>query len=297
MAEIINISPIDPITFEIQEYSLEDTSLITNLTIPVVFDFNKDYLEFFIYDLNSNILYQNISGYPKYTITNNNTIILDPGGNVLSEGFEEGQYNVVYNFLENKLASNATNKYFISEISPDRTEVRLDTTQIPNDLVISSSLELQDIIINSTGSYYDFYLNFGDNNLLIAVNTLLDTSSIDNPTVLIKLYDPLPSEFDIKSECWAVVKVADSVAYNVNIDFTFELVDTNIQLKGPNFNLGVLDQINNSTQYLNYDNLKQTSSSLAQGTGSLSYQLNNILAQTGITVNIDYSDSLPMLSA
>jgi hypothetical protein len=290
MAEIINISPINPITFELQDYSIEDTSLITNLEVPVVFDFNRDKLEFFIYNLNNQLLFSDVSGYPDFTVTNDDSIILDPGTNVLSQGYREGQFNVVYNFVSPILASDSNSRYFISEISPDRTEVRLDTTQIPNDLVVSSSLALQDIIINSTGSYYDFYLDFGDNNLVIAINALVDTSSLDNPTVLIKLYDPLPAEFELKSECWGVVKVADSLAYNVNIDFIFELVDTNIQLKGPNFNLGISDQINNSTQYLNYSNLKQTTSSLSQGTGSLSYQLNNILAQTGITVNIDYSD-------
>lgn len=290
MAEIINISPINPITFELQDYSVEDTSLITNLEVPVVFDFNRDKLEFFIYDLNNQLLFSDVNGYPNFTVTNDNSIILDPGANVLSQGYREGQFNVVYNFVSPILASDSNSRYFISEISSDRTEVRLDTTQIPNDLVVSSSLALQDIIINSTGSYYDFYLDFGDNNLVIAVNALVDTSSLDNPTVLIKLYDPLPAEFELKSECWGVVKVADSLAYNVNIDFIFELVDTNIPLKGPNFNLGISDQINNSTQYLNYSNLKQTTSSLAQGTGSLNYQLNNILAQTGITVNIDYSD-------
>jgi hypothetical protein len=290
MAEIINISSINPITFEFQDYSIEDTNLITNLEVSSVFDSQKDKIEFFIYDLNNNIIYQNVNNFNQYTVTNSDTIVLDPGLNVTSQGFNEGEYNVVYNFVENKLSSSPEQKYFISEISPDRTEIRLDTTQIPNNLVISSSLELTSDIQNATGSYYDFYLDFGSNNLIIAVNNLLDTSSIDNPTILIKLYEPLPSEFDIKSECWSVVKVADSLAYNVNINFIFELVDININLKGPNFNLAISDQINNSTQYLNYSGLKQTTGSLSQGTGSLSYQLNNLLSQTGITVNIDYSD-------
>jgi len=290
MAEIINISPINPITFELQDYSIEDTSLITNLEVSSVFDTQRDKIEFFIYDLNRQILFSDVNGYPNFTVSNDGSIILDPGANVLSQGFREGQFNVVYNFVSPILASTPDLRYFISEISPDRTEIRLDTTQIPNDLVITSSLALQNTIATSTGSYYDFYLDFGNNNLAIAVNNLLDTSSVDNPTVLIKLYEPLPSEFDIKTECWGVVKVADSLAYNVNIDFIFELVDTSINLKGPNFNLAISDQINNSTQYLSYSGLKQTTGSLSQGTGSLSYQLNNLLAQTGITVNIDYSD-------
>ena len=37
MAEVINIQPINPLTFELQEYSSEDTSLITNLEIQTSF--------------------------------------------------------------------------------------------------------------------------------------------------------------------------------------------------------------------------------------------------------------------
>ena len=55
-------------------------------------------------------------------------------------------------------------------------------------------------IVNSTGSYYDFYLDFGSNQLVIANNILLDTSSINNPTVLVKLYEPLPEQFTVNSQ-------------------------------------------------------------------------------------------------
>ena len=55
-------------------------------------------------------------------------------------------------------------------------------------------------------------------------------------------------------------------------------------------NLSVSDTINNSTDYTNYTNLTSTTSSYAQGTGSLQYQLNNLLAQKGLSINIDYSD-------
>ena len=126
--------------------------------------------------------------------------------------------------------------------------------------------------------------------MLFRSNALLDTSSINNPTVLIKLYEPLPQQFDLNSQCWVVTQVANSAAYNVNISFIFDLEDNNVNLAGPNYNLNVLDQINNSTAYTNYNNLKQTSGSYAQGTGSLRYQLNSLLVQPGININIDYSN-------
>ena len=65
-------------------------------------------------------------------------------------------------------------------------------------------------------------------------------------------------------------------------------IDENIQLKGPNTNLDIQNQINNSTEYNNLTQLNNTNNS--QGTGSIQYQLNSMLANTGIEINVDYSD-------
>jgi len=287
MAEIINILPINPTNFEFQEYSIEDNTIINSFELDTVFDPSKDYIEYFIYDLNGNILIQNNSGYPGYKLIDNN-VVLDPVSDVRSFGFDEGQYNTLYNFLTPELVSNNVNTYFISQISPDRTEIRLDTTSIPNELVVSSSLELTSKIDNSTGSYYDFYLNFGNNDLVIAVNALLDNSNTDNPTVLIKLYEPLPPQFNINTQTWVVSQISNPVAYNISIENIIEIPEDIINLSGPNFNLALQDQLNNSTAYINYAGLKSTTTS--SGTSSFNYQLNNILAQTGISVNVDYSD-------
>ena len=287
MAEIVNINPINPFTFELQEYSVSDSSLITSFNIDTTFNPQVDYLEYFIYDLNGNILVQNVSGYPGYSLIDND-VVLDPEADLRAYGYSEGQYNTLYNFLSPKLGSNSFNPYYISEISSDRTEIRLDTTSIPNDLVISSATELINDITNSTGSYYDFYLDFGNNDLVIAVNALLDTTDPNNPTVLIKLYEPLPPQFDLQSQLWVVTQVSEPVAYNINITQTFDIVSNNIQLRGPNTNISVKNQINNSTDYSNYQALSATTAKT--GSNSLQYQLNNLLAQTGVTVNVDYAD-------
>jgi len=287
MAEVVNITPINPFTFELQEYSNSDNSLINSFNIDTTFNPQTDYLEYFIYDLNGNILLQNISGYPGYRLIDNN-VVLYPEVDLKAYGYNEGQYNTLYNFLSPKLGSSNFNPYYISQISSDRTEVRLDTTSIPNALVISSATELINDITNSTGSYYDFYLDFGSNDLVIAVNALLDTTDANNPTVLIKLYEPLPQQFDLNSQCWAVTQVSEPVAYNIDINQVFDIVDNKIYLKGPNTNLNVTDQYNNATSYTNYNTL--TGSPSNQGSGSLKYQLNSLLVKRGVEVNVDYSD-------
>jgi hypothetical protein len=287
MAEIINIQNLDPNTFEFQEYSVDDTSLITSNVFETTFDPKSDYIEYFIYDLNNTILYSNEIGYPNYTLEDNQ-LFIDPVSNLQTQGFTEGEYNTLYNFYTPKLGSSSLNKYYISEISSDRTEIRLDTTSIPNEEVISSTNDFISQIQNSSNGYLDFYLNFGSNQSLIANNVLLDTSDSNNPTVLIKLYEPLPTEFLLKTECWVVEQVAESVAYNISLFQTFDIEDENIKLKGPNLNIGIKDQINNTTEYTSYNTLSNTTSQ--QGTGSFIYQINSLLAEKGIEINVDYTD-------
>ena len=79
--------------------------------------------------------------------------------------------------------------------------------------------------------------------------------------------------------------------HNINTTTVFDILDQNIALKGPNTNLSIKDQINNSTEYGTHASLSQTTSS--QGSGSLQYQINSLLANKGIKINIDYSDYKP----
>jgi hypothetical protein len=292
MAEIVNIQNINPQTFELQEYSQEDTSLISTTTTFDTWDSNLDHIEYFIYDLNGNILFDNVAGYPQYSLIDNN-LVIDPENDLKSQGFLEGNYNTLYNFLKFRLSSNTANQYYISQISTDRTEVRLDTTTISNADVIFSTNEFINYRTSSS-VFVDFYIDFGNNDLIIANNILLDSTDPNNPTVLIKLYEPLPQQFDINSQCWVVESIAIPSAYNINIIQTFDVLDNNIPLQGPNLNIALKDQINNSTPFTNYNSLVANSST--QGTGSLQYQINSILAERGIEINIDYSDYSQFIS-
>jgi hypothetical protein len=282
MADIVNVQQIDPTTFEFQEYSSADTSLISSLDISSEFDSNFDYLEYFVYDLNNNIVFQNTSGYPNFTLLDNQ-VSIDPEANLISAGYNQGTYNTLYNFLSTKLGSNSIIKYYIEQISSDRTELRLNSTQIsPAERIFEANLFINELE-SQTVAYPDFYLNFDNNQLVIANNIKLD-----GDTILIKLYEPLPNSFGIKSELWVVEKIANSLAYNISITPVFEIESDNISLKGPNFNISIKDNINNSTEYKTYSSLSSTPDS--QGSGSLQYQLNNILAEKGIKINVDYND-------
>jgi len=287
MDKIVNIQYIDPNTLQLQNYSVEDESLISNTEVSVTFNSSQDYLEYFILDLNKNILFSNTAGYPNYKIQDNN-VIIDPQNDLEANGFSEGQYYTIYNFLKRKISSSPNNTFYIQNISSDRTELRLNTTQISNLDVVELTNELVNEISFSPNSYLDFYLNFGNNKLLIANNIFLDNTIPNDPTILIKLYEPLPVNFSLNSQCWIVEQIAESQAYQIELTTVFKITEQLNYIQGPNYNLDVKDQINNSTTYQNYNSLSQNTS--LAGSGSLISQINSLLVEKGIEINVDYSD-------
>ena len=53
MAKTVTLNPIDPNTFEYQEYSNQDNNLIVNFTIEPTFNPLQNYVTYFVYDLNN----------------------------------------------------------------------------------------------------------------------------------------------------------------------------------------------------------------------------------------------------
>jgi hypothetical protein len=276
------VTQINPDFLLLETYSVSDENLIATEEISSAFNPEVDYSEYYIYGLNNSLLFPPIEDgtlpYTGYSILDND-VYINPSEDLITYGYSQGSYNVIYNFFSNRLSSSLSSKYFISEISSDRTEIRLNSNDISLENIISSSLEF--INERSQDEYYpDFYLNFGSNKTAIANNIALD-----GETVLIKLYEPLPTQFQVNSTLWVVESVAESKSYNITFDEEIlEEEDTSISLKGPNINLDLKDQINNSTETISLDQLD--SSTL---TGSFQ-QLKSLFHEEGIQINVDYSD-------
>ena len=281
-----NITKIDPITFEFQTYEVRDENLISKVQINTKLG-ASNYLEFFIYNLNKEILYSDLN-YSKYRIENNssdgvNDVDLNPISDVTNEGFNQGEFIAYYNFLTNQIGNQNDEFLYISEISSDRTEIRLDS----NDLVSSDlTLEGNSFIEfrNQQDYFVDFYLNFGNNNLIIANNIKLDNETTNNPTIVVKLYEPLPNNFSLKDQLWVVTTLNEPEAFQVsypveNIEFT-----DFTQLSGPNFNIPLKNQINNSSKNLSYNDIISGAPTSSQN------QVGNILAESNINISVDYTD-------
>jgi hypothetical protein len=286
MAEVTQITPTEITT---QVYNPQDVGLVpsfevnTNLT-------EDSYIEYNVYDLNNNILYTDYS-FNSYTVINDgqsalngeiSQIQIDPENDLINAGFDQGSYNSYYSFLINKVG-NFNDKLYITEISSDRTEIRLSSNVIEDqDLIdqVTNFIEER----NSSSYFVDFLINLGDNIQFISNNIQLDSSDPLNPSALIKLYEPLPNEVSLKTELWVVTKLEDPLAYSIVFENEPIVVVDSTELKGPNFNLDLKDKVNNSTQELSYTDLITTSLTSSRS------QFNSLLNKKEIDINIDYTN-------
>ena len=209
------------------------------------------------------------------------SVIVYPIRDLQNTGYNIGIYNVYYNFYRPVLKSNDY-KYFIQEISPSRTEVRISVNNISNEEINSLVQEFKATLDGT--AFKDFYINV-NGFYYIANNITVDTTSVPN-TILLKLYQPLPSSITVNTQLQVVLETAETVGYNLNLPPKPIKIEENIvYIKGPNFNYQISDQINNSTDEQDYTSLTQNT----QLTSSYN-ELENILNQKGITVNIDYTE-------
>jgi hypothetical protein len=283
MNKNVTIQQLDPNTFEYQTYSDSDSQLIVQSQLDTVFSASTDYIEYYVYDQNQNLI------YPGSTIplldydVRNGDVLLNPQKDLTNSGFDIGTYNILYTFYRKRLASNISEKYFISDISSDRTEIRLDSNIISNNLIISSSnLFIQ---YRETADYFvDFYLNFGNNQTVIANNIKLETEEGIDPTVLIKLYEPLPSNFNVKDELWVVEELSDPQAYELDFPFEPIIEDDFTYIAGPNYNLNIIQETSTGGEAFSFSTLLQS-----DVTSSIN-QIQNLLNQKEIDININYEN-------
>lgn len=291
----------------VSRYSPEDVRLISSQEIQENFGNTSDYIEYFIYDAGGNILNVNYN-YLNYKLpsaiglTPNNTtssigtisdfnstkstyssIEIDPIQDLKNIGFSSGEFKVQYNFFSNRISDSSAG-LFIKEISTDRTELRVGSTTLSNEELQKS---VTDLINSHSGSTYfaDYILNFGNNNTVLAVNTLLNTNGADTE-ILFKLYQPLPPNIVIKTSLWVVEEKVNPYIFDINLD-TLILPTPSPILRGPNFDIELKNHGTKTTPYSTYDTLI----SELQGVQNSSFnQLSNLLNTQSIDINVDYSN-------
>ena len=287
--EIVNITSLG-IAPQQQTYAAQDTQLIATSYITPTFGEADDYIEYFIKDLNglniaanyNNTNYKTTPGYSTAGSTLTTNLQLDPETDVRSNRVDRGVVNIKYNFFKGLINSGPLRDFWIKEISPSRTEIKVARQDLSNTDLLNAFNSFNTLL--STSNYYpDFLLNFGNDRQLLAVNAVFIQEN-DVAYVIFKLYEPLPVDITTKSRFWVVQKIADSVEYEVSIQVEAEQVADLTALRGPNYKVAINQKQGQTTPYYNYNTLLSTAVS------SSYQQLQSWLEDKAIQINVDYSD-------
>jgi len=176
-----------------------------------------------------------------------------------------GQYKIVYNFLKNIVGGyNTVDKLFISDISTDRTELKLSLIN-PNS--VSGVEQLKQFILSylrPTPSFPTIVLNFGQNKIVSVINTVPNVN-FDGTihSIYVKLYEPLPADLDLFFECWVAEELMKPYIDTVNY-LAEELIIQPNTLRGPNLEAEIDYWISTETEYKSWNEILATNVQTSQ---------------------------------
>ena len=273
-----------------EQYSEVDKNLIESFKINNLFDSQKHFTELHIYSLADDLL-ESESNYNNYTFLGNaqsagksgaSSLTVDPIKDSIAYGYPNGGIKLLYHFINDLFTQDkSTAEFFINGISDDRTELRLLASTLDNNTVEEIALLLSQKLVGQ--SYFDgFRLNFGSNDLFIGIN--IGTLNYNNQiAVTVKLYEPLPENYDLGSTLNIVEVISDSVSYEVATEVPVRVINYPT-LRSPNFNIDIQDNSVVPSQYLNYNEL------FSYPVNNSNSQIYSVFNEKGIEVSVDYTD-------
>ncbi len=272
------VFPINSLNREGQELTSTDKSSLTSISIQNSFDTTTDFIEAYLYNITGNLITQITTDYTVTAgIVSGSTISelkLNPKSDIERNSYLEGSYNINYNFLSPFFTGNPV--FRIQEVSITRTEIRVNNASYSLK-ELQEATEIINSFLNNTPTFQGYYLNFGLDNILLAVNITLD-----GPSILVKLYEPLPDNYDVGSNFTFVKKKAEPAAFSISF-FPREVPDPpKLYIKGPNFATNFLETTNNSTEY-------KTLETLFNSNTNLTNQLKSVLTERRAELNTDFT--------
>ena len=273
-------------TSRITRINNDDLNLLSPEVKNQYFGFENDYIELFVYDTSNNLLSTNYN-YNSFKLPSTsglsaeNTlpiIEIDPVQDLQNLGYVSGEFSTQYHFQKRYISSPDLSELFISEISADRTEIRLNSTSITSDdLQVLAEKLIQDIEVSSDTKYYIF--NLPDNQQFLIINAAVDNES---QTLLLKLYEPLSDIIQVKESGWVTEEIIEPYVFDINLDASI-IPALPPQLRGPNFDIEVDVKQNVATKYENYNSL------VSSLTGSSYHKVLNYMNDNSYDLNIDYT--------
>ena len=198
-----------------------------------------------------------------------------------------GNFRICVNFFKNLIGSYDRQHLLISEISPDRTELKLQAIDPDNPeflqqitKYIQTVKQTQTRVAGQKNLYKSYLLNFSRNQCVSFINSV-----VVGDFLYVKLLDPLPEQFQENFKCWVVEEQKPTYIDRIII-YPFATKKQFKQLANPNWYANSDYNISSETGFKTWSDLLGSSIPTSQQivdsyfSGSLS----------GVELNIDYSD-------
>ncbi len=210
-------------------YDPKDLGLLKTKTIFSSFGSDKhvDYVELHVYS-GENVLESDYN-VKSYSILQEDTNQLAPSiklnihGDIRSMGYQTGTFGIKYNFFRT-VVGDPNNTLYIDEISNDRKEIRVRPVEGANaeDLeqdFVDFGERIEGSEISAHTHWPDVILNFGDDELSLAVNWAIDYETYPKfpYSMVFKLYEALPDDLEEGDKLWVVQSLAESVVEDIKL--------------------------------------------------------------------------------
>lgn len=243
-----------------------DPNLLRNNNAEVhIYSFSGNYLGF---DPDSKYLIRD---------TNTNSLLVDLKRVFLDSGINIGNFRVVINFIIPEFGDYNNHSLVLSEISPDRTELKFRVSD-SSVAFLSSFLKTLSNYKNS-GDLNNLIVNFGNNRICKIINFRYFDNSI-----IFKVFNPLSDEVSVKDTCYIGFESIDPYVDLVSLSPIIAEKEVN-RISGPNFFVESEYDGSNATIYKDWDDLLATDTPTSQKIIDLS-----ISSSGQARLNIDYSD-------
>lgn len=267
----------------------KDEQLIPTIETPQKFNSTKNFIELSYFTLDGTRVLT-IPNHTNYSILSGDgstqdgvsELALDPLEDYKRYNLEGSEVQALYNLLDYPFSTTKLpQEFYIESISSDRTEIQLLSTNLSNEDILNTVRQLKDKFEQNAYSI-DLNIYFGENLFYSCLN--IDQLTVrDSISVVLKLAQPLPGVVTTRTRLNIVERVAESVAYEINTQFTQqpEAVPT---LRGANFNIEVDQQTTEPSQYFNIEDL------FSYPTNNSNRELNSLISNKGAELGTDYSD-------
>jgi hypothetical protein len=266
-------------TTSIETISQSDLDQIPSKLLLRRFGKRNDSIALTISDKNGNILLSDelFTDYSSFRDPSDNqisSIDIDYEQVLRDYGYRSGKYQLSFSFQRKLLTKGIRKQFYISDVSPSRTEIRVDSNVL-TDVSLKNRILLLGDIFNTTAFVKDLNLSFGNGVTSLAINSIFDNIT---STGVIKLYEQLPPGIGVNTPFRVYEEIINPLEVEIDLG-SVDLPPVGIPLSGPNFNIDYTDNFTVPSGFRTYDAILNS--------GAITSSFNNIKNYLSSSIPVD----------